>query len=233
MSCIVFDTSTIISLVTNNLLSVLGPLKKKYGGEFCVPQAVKGEIIDRPLLSKKFKLEAMQVMHEIAQGTLSLKKEPEEDVTYLLNLSNTIFMAHGNYIRLMHWGEVAMLALAKSINADAVAVDERTTRLMIESPKVLARILEKKMHTKITVNNNNLRLFKDYTKGMTVIRSAEIAVIAYDLGLLNAYMDPKIKNIAQINPKRDLLDGILWGLKLRGCSINSEEISRILRLKGY
>ena len=233
MSCIVFDTSTIISLVTNNLLSVLGPLKKRYGGELCMPHAVKGEVIDRPLQSKRFKLEAMQVMREIANGTLSLKKEPQEEVTRILNLANTIFMAHGNYIRLLHWGEAAMLALAKRISADAIAVDERTTRLMVESPKMLARILEKKMHTRIETNNKNLKLFREYTKGMTVIRSAEIAVLAYDAGLLNAYMSPKIRKIAQINPRRDLLDGILWGVKLRGCSINSEEISRILSLKGY
>ncbi len=233
MRCIVFDTSTIISLVTNNLFNVMAPLKKRYGGEFYIPEGVKGEIIDRPLLSKKYKLEAMQVMREVALGTLLLKKENREDVVSLFNMGNSIFKAHGNYIQIMHWGEIAVLALAKELEADAIAIDERTTRLMIESPMLVARILEQKMHTKIEVNKINLKIFKEYTKDMVVIRSSEIAVMAYDAGLLDNLMDPNLKEIAQIKPRKDLLDGILWGVKLRGCAINSDELDRILTLEGY
>ena len=36
----------------------LKPLKKQYRGEFLMPASVKSELIDRPLKSKKFKLES-------------------------------------------------------------------------------------------------------------------------------------------------------------------------------
>lgn len=233
MRCLVFDTSAIISIATNNLLHILGPLKKAYGGEFCVPSVVKAEVIDRPLTSKKFKLEAMQIISEVIDGNLALRDEPPEEVERVVNLANSIFMAYNNYIQIVHRGEAAVLVHAKQNNADAVIIDERTTRLLIESPMTVARILGSKMHTKITINRKNLREFQDYTRGMTVLRSTEIGIMAYDLGLLNDYMRPETRRISPIMPKRDLLDGLLWGLKLRGCSISPEEISEIMRLKGF
>lgn len=54
MRALVFDTGSIISLVTNNLLWILPPLKKQFRGDFLISEAVKGEIIDHPLKTKKF-----------------------------------------------------------------------------------------------------------------------------------------------------------------------------------
>ena len=70
MRSIVFDTGPIISLTTNNLLWLLEPLKKKYKGHFHITSDVKRELIDRPLQTKKFKFEALQVMHIIKKGIL-------------------------------------------------------------------------------------------------------------------------------------------------------------------
>lgn len=232
MSCLVFDTSTIISIATNNLLQILGPLKQAYGGEFCIPSVVKSEVIDRPLNSKKFKLEALQIISEVIDGNLILIDEPPEEVERIAGLTNSIFMAYDNYIQVVHRGEAAVIVHAKQNNADALVIDERTTRLLIESPMSVARILSSKMHTNIAINRKNLKEFQEYTKGMTVLRSTELGVMAYDLGLLNAYMRPETRHIAAVMPKKDLLDGLLWGLKLRGCSISTEEISEIMRLKG-
>ncbi|MFH0752721.1 MAG: hypothetical protein V1914_03960 [archaeon] len=233
MKCLVFDTSAIISIATNNLLYILKPLKKKYGGDFCLPSAVRAEIIDRPLGSKKFKLEAIQVLTEVLEGTLSLKDESDEEVKRIANLANSIFIAQGNYISILHGGETAVIVLAKRTGAEAVIIDERTTRLMIESPMSVAKLLGKKMHTGIKVNRKNLNAFKDYTKGMIVLRSVELAIIAYDRGLLKRYTRPESKNLTPLNPRRDVLDGLLWGLKLRGCSISPEEIEEIMHLKGF
>ena len=54
MKSLVFDSGPIISLATNNLLWVLEPLKNKFNGKFFITQAVKGEIVERPLETKKF-----------------------------------------------------------------------------------------------------------------------------------------------------------------------------------
>ncbi len=231
MRCIVFDTSTIISIATNNLLTILGPLRKKYGGKFCVPSSVKEELIDRPMHSKKFKFEAIQLLAEIEKGNLSLENESKEEVTKLLRIANSIYKAHGNYISILHWGEVGTLVLAKKIKADAVAIDERTTRVLIESPETLARILGKKTHTPVSIDKANLAQFLKYIGGLTILRSSELILIAYKLGLLDSYLPKKGNKLNGLNATKELLDGLLWGLKLRGCSINSEEIDDILKLK--
>ena len=41
MKSLVFDTGSVISLVMNNLLWTLKPLKKQYGGDFFIPKGVK------------------------------------------------------------------------------------------------------------------------------------------------------------------------------------------------
>ena len=46
MNDLFFDTSSIISLATNNLLSVLEELKKKFKGDFVISDAVRKESLD-------------------------------------------------------------------------------------------------------------------------------------------------------------------------------------------
>ena len=36
-----------------------------------------------------------------------------------------------------------------------------------------------------------------------------------------------------VDLKKTLLEGLLWGLKLRGCSISTEEIDEILKMKSH
>ena len=61
MKSLIFDAGPIISLATNNLLWILEPLKNKFDGKFYLTDAVKRELVDRPLETKKFKFEAIQV----------------------------------------------------------------------------------------------------------------------------------------------------------------------------
>ena len=49
MKNIVFDTSSIISIVTNDLLGTLKLLKQNFDVEFYIPESVKVELIDRAL----------------------------------------------------------------------------------------------------------------------------------------------------------------------------------------
>jgi len=223
MSKIVFDSGTIISVSMNNLLGVLGGLKKKFNVEFYVSRSVKGEIVDRPLKSKKWKLEALQIVSFINNGNLKvydgdLRKKTE----YLLNLANNIFMGKNTYIKIVHYGEMESLALVKEMGADAFAVDERNMRVLIEAPEVLADLLKRKLHTEIKINKKNLELFRGEVKGVDVIRSVDIMAVAYERGLFDSYNVPKLKN--------EILDGVLWGLKLNGCSVSGHEISEILKL---
>ena len=75
------------------------------------------------------------------------------------------------------------------------------------------------MHRKITIDDKNMNLFSELVRGVNLIRSTELITIAFDLGLLDIY-SPNIPNA-----KKELLDALLWGLKLEGCAISEKEMA--------
>lgn len=227
MKAIVFDSGPIISLALNNLLWLLDPLEKKFKGSFYIPGSVKGELVDKPLSTKKFKFEALQVLSLIKNKNLNVieKDEIRKKSFYLLEIANNIFSAHDHPMRIIHQGEIEGIALALHLNADAFVIDERTTRTLIEQPKALENLLKHKLHTSIKVNKDNLDRFEKETKNIKIIRSSELAAIAYELGLLDKYV------LDIPNPRKTLLDALLWGVKLNGCAISRNEIDNIIRLE--
>ncbi len=232
MKSLVFDTSTIISIATNNLLWVLPELKKRFHGEFYIVPAVKQEIIDVPLKSKKYKLEAMQVLSLMGKGHIKVfrnntKKKTEE----LATLANHIFRTKDTWIKIVHNAEIESLAAALDMNASAYAIDERNTRMLIENPEGLGNLLQSKLHTKIEIEHENLERFKGYVKDIKIIRSAELMTVAYELGIMDEYLKREEKEIINIDLKKTLVDGLLWGLKLKGCAITTDEISEIVKIK--
>ena len=220
MKTIVFDTSTIISLVTNNLLGLLKPLKEKYGIEFYIPKTVAYELVEKPLESKMYKLEALMVKKIINDEDIKIYKE-EIDVEELLYKITNLFYANGKPIKIVSKAEVEALALAVNLGANAYAVDERTMRLIIENTMRLKKIQENKLHMKIGINKESLNTITRLTSGIKVIRSTEIALIAYEQGLMEKYV---------VNTtKKEVVEALLWGLKLRGCSISREEVEELVK----
>ena len=227
MKSIVFDAGPVISLTTNNLLWLLEELKKKYKGEFYLAEAAKKELIDMPLETKKFKFEALQVLRCINEDILKIiqNSELEEETISLINLANNCFNARGNWLRLVHYADMAGLSACIRLNADAFVVDERTARLLVENPDRLVSILKNTLHTDIKTNQSNLEEFRRRTKNIKLIRSVELVAVAYEQGLLNKYL-PNIPDA-----KRTLLESVLWGVKLNGCAVSREEIEQIIRLE--
>lgn len=223
MKTLVFDTSSIISLVTNNLLGTLNPLKEKFRGEFYIPKSVEYELVDKPLEGKMFKLEAMMVRRAIRSKLLNVYNR-DINVESLLNKINSIYYAKGKPINIVSKAEVEALALAVNLKAEAYVVDERTMRLMVEDPARLKQIHENKLHTKITVSNEFLREFTNFVKGIKIIRSTELVLVAYEKGLFDKYL-------MDHTSRKDLVDALLWGLKLRGCSISEEEVKTLIYLE--
>ena len=218
MKTIVFDTSSVISLVTNNLLDIIKPLKEKFKGTFYIPESVEYELIDKPLETKMFKLEAIMVSKAIDDKDLVVYNE-ELDVGSLLHKINNLYFVNGKPISIVSKAEVEALALAIKLESSAYAVDERTMRLVIEDPMRLKKIQENKLHMKVTINYEFMNEIKNLVKDVKVIRSTEIVLIAYESGLLDKYL---------INVSREqLLDALLWGLKIRGCSISNEEVKSL------
>ncbi len=72
------------------------------------------------------------------------------------------------------------------------------------------------------MSQTNANLFTQKTRGVTVLRSAELAAIALEKGLFERFRNGYTN--------KDVIDSILWGLKINGCAITMEEIERIVKM---
>ena len=222
MKKIVFDSSSIISIVTNDLLGTLKLLKQNFDVEFYIPESVKLELIDKALNTNKYKLEGIILSRAIRNGVL--KVYPALEVNNLLNISNKIYIQGDYYMHILDKGEIEALAIAIKLDADAYCVDERTMRLIIEDPNKLKKIFSNKLQKNIKIDSNNLKEFRKLIKNVPIIRSSEIMIVAFENGLFDKYISNDI-------PKELVLEALLWGLRLRGCSISTEDINEIIKLK--
>jgi hypothetical protein len=214
MKALIFDSSSIITLALNDLLFILEPLKKEFGGEFFIPERVKYEIIDRSLQIKRFKLEALMIQNLINKGVLKIKTSDfvKKETQRFMDISNTTFKVGNESMKIIHLGEASCLALYEFLPTQkkAMVIDERTTRMLCEAPANLHRLLEKKHHTTITANEKNYKEFEHFN----IIRSSELAYIAYKKGII------KLPSTS-----REALDAIMYALKYKGCAISRNEIN--------
>ncbi len=225
MKCIVFDSGPIISLSVNNLLWILKPMKEFFQGDFFITQGVKKELVDNPFMGKRFKFEAMQVERLIEDQVIKVAFHPniKTIAEKLLFLANNSYSTNGSSLHLFQHAEIESLAFALLSNADAVVIDERATRALIENPESLRFIMEKRLHKPVRINNKNILEFRNMTKNLKIIRSTELASVAFEKNLLEKY------TINIPNSRKELLDSVLWGLKLNGCAISQDEISTLVK----
>lgn len=224
MKAIIFDSSTIINFALNGILETLSKLKKNFSGKFIITSSVKNESIERPLTTiKRFELEALQIKNLVEQKVFEFpeslgigSEEVKAKTRQILDETNHMFSAKNNFIHIIDEGEASCLALSllcdeKDIE-NAIAVDERTTRLLCENPENLKRILEEKLHTRVEVKKEKTEFL-----GIRCLRSSELVYVAYKNGLIN------------INDNR-ILDALLYATKFKGNSISREEIEEIKKL---
>lgn len=221
---IIFDSGIIINFAMNGLLEEFVELKKRFDGKFLITKDVIYEVIDKPMSIKRFKLEALKIKKLLDEKILETPlavgiddKQVSKMTTEVINKANNIFFGRGNAIQLIHSGEASCMALSFLLNEkkidNVLAVDERTTRMLGEKPENLTILLNKKMHTEITMHDENLSYFKNFK----FIRSTELMYVAYKKGII------KLKN-------HDVLDAVLYALKLNGCSISDDEINEMKKI---
>jgi hypothetical protein len=208
----------------NGLFEEFGRLREAFNGKFIITREVKYETIDKPLTIKRFELEALRLKKLFDDKVLELPIAigiKDEEITKkaeeILNLANNTFMSHKKEMKILDMGETSCLALSKILSSknieNVLAVDERTMRMLVEKPENLAKLLSKKLHTKIMPKKENFKYFK----GFKIIRSAELVYVAYKKGLVN------LKNGV-------VLDALLYAMKYKGCSISGEEIEEIKKI---
>ena len=223
---IIFDSGALISFSMNGITRIIRELKGIFNGKFLITSEVKRECIDVPIKIKKFELEALKIKKLLDDGVLEMPSavgisdsEIEKEDNRFLTLANSTFNGRGRDIHILDHGEASCLALSKILTEkgidNIIAVDERTTRLLVERPENLKHIFEERMNTKVTIKSENTKFFK----GFRIIRSAELAYVAYK------------KNLVDLKDGALVLDALLYALKFKGAAISGEEIEEIKRMK--
>jgi len=221
---IIFDSGALISFSMNGITDIIKRLKEIFKGTFLITSEVKKEIIDTPMKIKRFGLEALKLKHLLDEGVLELPSslgikdsEITKKTNEILNVANATFNGEGKDIHIMDTGEASSLALGKILNErkikNVIVIDERTTRILVEKPENLKKFLEKKLHVKIRLVRENLKLFKDFR----IIRSAELVYVAHKKGLI------KLKD-------GNVLSNLLYAVKFKGAAISGDEIEEIKKL---
>ncbi len=227
MKTLFFDAGPIISLTTNNLLWLIPKLKEVFNGEFAITDGVRYELVVKPLETKKFKFEALQVQGMVEKKALDVVSSPaiRQKAAYLQNLANRIFVIRRQPMQILQNGECETLAAALLMNAPVIVCDERITRTLIEAPHQLQELYERRLHEKVERNDQALHEFVKAVQGIKIIRSVELVLIAYEKGLLNEFL------VNVPNVRRELLESLLWGVKLHGTAISEDEIAELVKLE--
>jgi len=221
---IIFDASTLISFSMAGLLPELRGLKEKSNVKFIISEAVKKEAIDTPLKIKRFQLEALKIKELLDDKVLELPivlglddKLIKTKTQEILDMANTTIYGADKDIHLIDLGESSALAISQILNDkkidNVIAIDERTTRSLAETPNELKKYLEGKLHSKMTVKQEKVDFFKQFK----FIRSVELIYVAYKKGVL------RLKG-------SENLSAVLYALKYKGCAVSGKEIQEIRNL---
>ena len=90
-----------------------------------------------------------------------MKKEITKNAQEFMNIANSAFKETNKEIHLVELGESSCLALSKLLTEkgieNIITIDERTMRVLCEKPENLRKLLEKKLHTKISYDKEKLK----------------------------------------------------------------------------
>ncbi len=230
---LVFDAGPIIALTLTGLLDEVARVAERSGVQYRVPRPVERELIDHPLETRKYAFEAYRVIQYFERGIFRLESSHRlrRQAVSLLNLANSLFKAHGEWLRIVSLAEIAVLVHA--LEHDAIAViDERSARMLVEQPRHLAEWMSRKLHTRVTLDSDHLRVWKNALRGLRIVRSVDLVFSLALEGYLEHYVphhDLLIKRgmqHAHAFSQRHVVESALWGLKLNGCSVGRGEIER-------
>jgi predicted nucleic acid-binding protein len=219
MKYIFFDSSSIISLTQTNMLFLLEKLKSKEI-KFCISKAVYDEIILPGQENYQFGWSSEQIEACIDSGLIEvLELETKEQVDYdkIDELVNSIFSTKFGPIQILQKGELETIILLKRFKEKKLfSIDELITREIIDDPKKLKDIVERRYKTQLFLDEKKLKQFVDYVFDIKVIRSVDLAAYSFGKNQFEKY-GPKNKH---------LLKSVLYALKDSGCAVLQDEIEK-------
>jgi predicted nucleic acid-binding protein len=208
---IVVDSSSVISLAVNCLC----PLMSKLNVKFIITPKVHEEIVGKPAGSRRFALESMRIRRLLASGALVVRESKSNLSDRILGEANRVYSIKGRRLKIIHPAEAEAVALAGEIGADALLIDERTTRLLMEDPYELRELLSHRNKAKVSLDESCVKKLKGILPDIPIIRSAELTAVAYERGLLTRMHGVEDKRV---------LEAALSALKFSGCAITWDEI---------
>ncbi|MDO8339226.1 MAG: hypothetical protein Q7T16_01065 [Candidatus Burarchaeum sp.] len=217
------DSSSLISLADSCLLPALKAVKDRLNGKIFISPRVEYESITHPREIKEYSLAALRLKQALVDGTLTLIQSPSAKVKTqeILRHANNVYSVDRRSMHIIQDGEAEMLALAAELGVQNILMDERTTRMLSEAPWELHAHYEREFGKPVKVNGAELEWFAKFTKGMSIFRSSEIVVAAYELGYFKNYR----------GMEREMLEASLYALKFAGCGISFEEIQEFMGRK--
>lgn len=223
MKAIVFDSGPIITFALNSLLPLFNFLQKHYEGIFYIPTIVQKEIIDQPSRSKRFAFESYLIRGLLKDNIIETFDTSvyRQETDIITSLANSIYSINNKDLEILNAGELDALVLAKNINAEAVVVDERTTRLILENPYRLQKTLAKKFSGRVKINKEKLKEFERHFSTLKIIRSVELALVGLDRGYFNS--------MTRYENKEDFVKSLLWALKFNGAAVSEREIETLIK----
>jgi len=218
---VICDSGVLISLTSACLDNLLYFFSERHKVRFIVPPSVEYEVVDRPMQGdlRKHLFSALRIKEAINDGVVAVvDANVENEARRIMNAANATFYMKGKPIKLIHYAESEMLALALELGVDNIVIDERTSRLLIEAPFKLKQHMESEFQVNIMVNKNSFRELASRISQLKTLRSSELVMLAYENGYFKSFN--KIELAA--------LEAALYKMKFSGCSISFEEISGYL-----
>ncbi len=221
---IIFDSSTIISISEKCFTHLLRGLGSEGHATFVIPQSVYEETVERPMQIKRFEIGALRIQQAVHEGWLKVVPTNAETRALTLKIvdsANRLFYADRKPLTIVQRGEAETLALCKNRRASMVAIDERTTRMLIEDPWRLQNYVAYKHQQEIKLNEPGLKEFIKLVSDIRVVRSVELIALAYERG----YFEGTLPDSPQA------LEAALYALKFAGCAVSGAEIESFLGRK--
>ncbi|MFH1199775.1 MAG: hypothetical protein V1708_01780 [Candidatus Micrarchaeota archaeon] len=219
---LVFDSSTLISLSETCSTAALGFLKKRSGVRLAAPQAVYEESVGTPSRTHKFGFSALRIKRLFSNGVIEVPAgDLRQETDAILQECNSLLAVGGRPLKLIHEGEAACIALLQKTGAQHLAIDEKTLRLMVESPKKMRKLLQAEYSQPIEENTAALKQWEAKTKGVRIIRSAEILATAAQEGFFRQFGADE----------QDAWHAAAYALRNAGCSLSSRELAAFAQIR--
>ncbi|MFH1107092.1 MAG: hypothetical protein V1787_04300 [Candidatus Micrarchaeota archaeon] len=213
---LVFDSSALISLSETCNAGALQYIKRRLGTRFMAPRPVFEESVGTPSKIKKYGFSALRIKRLFDEGVIEVPEaETDSLAVEVMGYGNSLLSSGKRPLKLIHYGEAACLALMIKTGCRHLAVDEKTLRLLAEAPHKMVKLLQPEYSEQLVENQQALEKWREKTKGMKVIRSAEILAVAAEQGFFKPFGKDEGR----------ALHAAVYALRNAGCSLTSRELA--------